>query len=80
MASKPESALGMGSMFATWVGSEVDGVFVVVTYFFESARFVGPSYLLPLHNLHSKLTVKMQLYMLLCILFDLSETDSESNK
>ena len=32
--SSPESALGMGSMFATWVGSEVDGVFVVVTYFF----------------------------------------------
>ena len=57
----------MGSMFAIWVGGEVDGVFVVVTFFFESVRFVGPSYLLPLHNLHSKLTVKMEL--LLCILF-----------
>jgi len=64
----------MGSMFATWVGSEMDGAFVVVTFFFfESARFVGPSYLLLLHNLHSKLTVKMEL--LLCILFDLSESN-----
>lgn len=39
--SGPESALGMGSMFATWVGSEVDGVFVVVTFFLSLPDLSG---------------------------------------